>query len=211
MSRSSTIGEKTPLLASPASLTNTDGNDGLIPDGVLPPEVDAAVEQLAVEVEETGEQLGKRVHSWFQDWSEFLATTGVASFGVGVVLGGVYSGLLTSFIEDLVLPPFEVIWGKYLGDVYVILKPGRSGPPYDSLVDAKNDGAITENYGKFIHVFVNTLIITLVMAGLVGSIKLPNLYRMYSAYPPKGKAAIQPAAQNSTNEKVQSSQDEAKF
>ncbi|KXS17288.1 hypothetical protein M427DRAFT_133448 [Gonapodya prolifera JEL478] len=233
MSRS--YNETSPLLNPTARASETASRHSL--RGDIQEKIDEAkvvIEDVVEDLEEKGKQMGKRVNSWFRDWSEFLATTGVASFGVGVVLGGIYSGLLSSFIEDIVLPPFEVLWGNYLGEFYVVLKPGRNGPPYDSLAEAQKDGAITENWGKFIHVLVNTIIITLVLAGLVGffmrfqrafSVKQSNFQTCTECTRPipirakrcpfctsyvRGKKKMQPAEKNTANEKAQADQDEAK-
>ncbi|KXS17287.1 hypothetical protein M427DRAFT_153825 [Gonapodya prolifera JEL478] len=162
------LSQSTRSSGDPSTLTLRRNGKRSTSDGVIdtPQEY---IEEALDEMEENAEKAARTIHSWFEDWSEFLATTGVASFGIGVVLGGVYSGLMNSFINDILIPPLALLFGDSLNDFFIILMPGRNGPPYDSLADARADGAITENYGRFLFRLISAIIVTIVLAYIIGA------------------------------------------
>src|ERR1700682_3174391 len=84
----------------------------------------------------------------------------VLDLAVGVIIGAAFGKIISSFVEDVLMPPI----GKLLGpanfsDLYINL----SGETYKSLADAKDHGAGTINYGLFLNTVVNFVIVAFVV------------------------------------------------
>ncbi len=92
-------------------------------------------------------------------WKEFklfIDKGNVLELAVGVVIGTAFGKIVTSFVDDILMPPLGLIIGKVdFSELYINL----SGKEYESLAAAKEAGAATINYGAFINVIINFLII----------------------------------------------------
>jgi len=91
-----------------------------------------------------------------KDFKEFAMRGNVMDLAVGVIIGAAFGKIVSSFVEDVIMPPI----GKLLGhvnfsDLYINL----SGEAYKSLADAKAHSAATLNYGLFLNTVINFLIV----------------------------------------------------
>src|SRR5262245_29309141 len=85
--------------------------------------------------------------SMLQEFKAFLMRGNVLDLAVGLVIGAAFTAVVTSFVNDLLMPPIGRLLGRVsFTDLFVSLD-GRSFP---SLVAAKAAGAPTLNYGVFI-------------------------------------------------------------
>ena len=92
-----------------------------------------------------------------QEFKEFALKGNVVDMAVGVVIGLAFGKIVTSLVNDIIMPPI----GKMLGGVdFSNLFISLSGGEYESLAAAQEAGAATLNYG----VFVNTLLDFLIIA-----------------------------------------------
>ena len=103
-----------------------------------------------------------------KDFKEFAMRGNVMDMAVGVVIGAAFGAIVTSLVNDIIMPPI----GWLLGDtdfssMYVLLSEGTPASPYASLVDAQAAGAVTLNYGLFINSVVSFLIVAFVMFLLI--------------------------------------------
>lgn len=107
----------------------------------------------------------------WQEFKEFVAKGNVIDLAVGVVIGAAFGKIVTSFVEDIVMPPIGLLLGKVdFGNLFVNL----SSTSYASLAEAKAAGAATLNYGAFINTLINFLIVALAIFFVV---KAVNRYR----------------------------------
>ena len=95
-----------------------------------------------------------------KEFKEFAMRGNVLDLAVGVIIGAAFGKIVSSFVEDVLMPPI----GKLLGpvnfsDLYINL----SGETYKSLADAKAHGAATINYGLFLNTVVNFVIVAFVV------------------------------------------------
>ena len=91
-----------------------------------------------------------------QEFKKFLMRGSVVDLAIGIVIGAAFTAVVTSFVNDLLMPPI----GRLLGRTsFVDLFVSLDGRPYSSLAAAKAAGAPTLNYGAFITTIVNFLII----------------------------------------------------
>jgi len=91
-----------------------------------------------------------------QEFKKFLMRGSVIDLAVGIVIGAAFTVIVTSFVNDLLMPPIGLVLGRAnFVDLFVSLD-GRAFP---SLAAAKAAGAPTLNYGAFITAVINFLII----------------------------------------------------
>ncbi|HVS79930.1 MAG TPA: large conductance mechanosensitive channel protein MscL [Candidatus Paceibacterota bacterium] len=89
------------------------------------------------------------------EFKKFIARGSVVDLAVGIIIGGGFNTVVSSLVNDIVMPPIGHIVGKVdFKDLYVNL----SGTPYDSLTAAKAAGAATINYGNFLNNVISFLI-----------------------------------------------------
>ena len=55
-------------------------------------------------------------------------------------------------VNDLIMPPVGMLIGYVdFTNLFIVLKPGDPAPPYSTLADATNAGAVTLRYGQFVN------------------------------------------------------------
>lgn len=91
-----------------------------------------------------------------KEFKTFLMRGNVLDLAVGIVIGLAFTGVVTSFVNDILMPPI----GRLLGHVdFSNLFVNLSGQSYPSLAAAKAAGAATWNYGIFINTVINFVIV----------------------------------------------------
>ncbi len=91
-----------------------------------------------------------------KEFKEFALKGNVIDLAVAVVIGAAFAKIITSFVDNILMPPLGILIGKHdLSEYFVTLSPGH----YESLAQAKAAGAATLNYGLFINAIVYFLIV----------------------------------------------------
>ena len=99
-----------------------------------------------------------------KEFREFILRGNVLDLAVGVIIGAAFGGIVTSLVNDVVMPPIGIALGQVdFKDLYVLLKEGTTPGPYASVAAAKAAGAVTLNYGAFINTVINFLIVGFVI------------------------------------------------
>ena len=85
---------------------------------------------------------------------EFLLRGNVVDMAVGIVIGGAFGKIVTSFVNDILMPPISMLVGdNKISEMKFIFKEAvMSG---DEIITP----AITFNYGNFIQVVIDFLIV----------------------------------------------------
>ncbi|MGG5460189.1 large-conductance mechanosensitive channel protein MscL [Clostridium sp. B9] len=92
----------------------------------------------------------------WKDFKAFAMKGNVIDMAVGVVIGGAFGKIVTSLVNDIIMPLVGLLLGKIdFSNLYINL----SGKEYPSLQAAKAAGAATINYGLFLNNLINFLII----------------------------------------------------
>lgn len=92
----------------------------------------------------------------FKEFKEFAMRGNVLDMAVGIIIGAAFGKIITSFVEDILMPPLGLLIGKVdFSNLFVSL----TGQAFDSLAAAKAAGAATINYGMFINHIINFLIV----------------------------------------------------
>jgi len=101
----------------------------------------------------------------WQEFREFSIKGNVIDLTVGVIIGGAFTKIVNSIVEDLVMPPLGVILGRVdFTNLYILLpgqeaKIAKAPAPLNSLADYKAAGIATFNYGQFLSNVVQFVII----------------------------------------------------
>jgi large conductance mechanosensitive channel len=91
-----------------------------------------------------------------QEFKTFIAKGNAIDLAVGVVIGAAFGKIVSSLVDDLIMPPLGLIFGKVdFSQLYVSL----DGKSYETLAVAQAAGAPTWNYGNFITVLIQFVII----------------------------------------------------
>ena len=91
-----------------------------------------------------------------KEFKEFAMRGNVMDLAVGVIIGAAFGKIVSSLVEDVLMPPLGQLLGKVdFSGLYLSL----DGKSYDSLTAAKAAHAATLNYGVFLNTVVNFLIV----------------------------------------------------
>jgi len=94
------------------------------------------------------------------EFKEFIMRGNVVDMAIGIVIGVAFGNIVTSLVNDVIMPPIGLLLGKVsFQDLYINL----SGQSYTSLSAAKAAAAPTINYGIFLNTLLNFLIVALVI------------------------------------------------
>jgi large conductance mechanosensitive channel len=124
-------------------------------------------------------------------WNEFkkFAIQGNAlDLAVGVIIGAAFGKIVSSLVEDVIMPPLGLLIGKVdFSNLFLSL----TGQHYDSLPAAKAAGAPTINYGVFLNNVINFAIVAFAIFILVQQIN--RLRAAPQAAPEKPAAPAEPS------------------
>ncbi len=91
-----------------------------------------------------------------KEFKEFAMRGNVLDMAVGIIIGGAFGKIITSFVGDILMPPIGLLLGKVdFSNLFIDL----SGQPHPSLATAKAAGAATLNYGVFLNTVLDFLIV----------------------------------------------------
>ncbi|HTP88703.1 MAG TPA: large conductance mechanosensitive channel protein MscL [Bryobacteraceae bacterium] len=94
----------------------------------------------------------------FKEFKQFILRGNVVDLAVGVVIGAAFGAVVTSLVNDILMPPLGMLThGIDFSKLFVSL----SGVHYDTIADAKAHSAATLNYGLFINAAINFLLVAL--------------------------------------------------
>jgi large conductance mechanosensitive channel len=100
----------------------------------------------------------------FKEFRDFAARGNVIDLAVGVIIGAAFGKVVTSAVNDLIMPPIGMALGRVdFGNLFVALNGGT----YASLAEAKAAGAPTFNYGIFLNTCLEFLIVAFAVFLLV--------------------------------------------
>lgn len=96
-----------------------------------------------------------------KQFKEFALRGNVVDLAVGVIIGGAFGGVVTSVVNDVIMPPIGLLVGGVdFANLFVVLKEGAKQPgPYASVAAAKAAGAVTLNLGLFLNTVINFTIV----------------------------------------------------
>lgn len=113
-----------------------------------------------------------------QEFKTFAMKGNVADMAVGIIIGAAFGKIVSSLVNDIIMPPIgKLMGGVDFSNLFVNLGGGR----FDSLQAAQEAGAPTINYGVFLNTVIDFLIVAFAVFLLVKG--LNNMKRKEEAKP----------------------------
>lgn len=109
---------------------------------------------------------------FINDFKEFAMRGNVLDMAIGVIIGGAFGSIVSSFVNDIIMPLITLLIGAAdFKDLSIVLKQ-------PAIVDGVETGGIFLNYGSFIQQIIDFLIIAFVIFMMLRMInKLTALHK----------------------------------
>ena len=119
-----------------------------------------------------------------REFKEFAMRGNVVDMAIGIIIGGAFGKIVSSFVNDVLMPPIGLLLGGVdFSNLFVVLKEGvETAAPYATLADAQAAGAVTLNWGVFLNTLVNFVVIAFAIFLVVKAINTAK--RQEEAAPP---------------------------
>ncbi len=91
-----------------------------------------------------------------KEFKEFAMRGNVLDMAIGIIIGAAFGKIVTSFVNDVLMPPIGLLLGKIdFSNLFINL----SEKPYATLADAKAAGAAVIKYGVFLNTVLDFVIV----------------------------------------------------
>lgn len=104
-----------------------------------------------------------------QEFKEFALKGNVMDMAVGIIIGGAFGKIVSSLVNDIIMPPIGLITGSNFADAKAVLRPAELAADGSVVKEA-----IELNWGNFVQTTVDFIIIAL---SIFCIIKLMNSFR----------------------------------
>ena len=95
-----------------------------------------------------------------KEFKEFAMRGNVLDMAVGIIIGAAFGSIVTSLVNDLLMPPIGMLLGGVdFANLFFVLKDGATPGPYASVALAKAAGAVTLNIGLFLNAVISFLLV----------------------------------------------------
>jgi large conductance mechanosensitive channel len=103
----------------------------------------------------------------WKEFKEFAMRGNVMDMAVGIIIGAAFGKIITSFVNDVLMPPIGLLLGKVdFNNLFITL----SSQSFATLADAKKAGVVTINYGLFLNTVIDFLIVAFVIFMMIRQI-----------------------------------------
>ena len=102
-----------------------------------------------------------------EDFKKFAMRGNVMDMAVGVIIGGAFGKIVTSVVNDIVMPPVGMLLGNVdFSNLFISL----NGKEYATLDAAKKAGAPVLAYGSFLNTVIDFLILAFIIFMMIRQI-----------------------------------------
>jgi large conductance mechanosensitive channel len=115
----------------------------------------------------------------WKEFKEFAIKGNAVDLAVGVIIGAAFGSIITSLVKDIVMPPISLLTGGLdFSNKFIVLRAAKDGSvAFNTPADAVKAGAITWNYGNFITLMINFLIVAgavFLLVRMINRLKKPK-------------------------------------
>lgn len=115
---------------------------------------------MIVNTKRVKENFRRMASKIIKEFKEFAIKGNMVDLAIGVIIGGAFSKVVTSIVNDIVMPPIGLLLNRVnFSDLYISL----NGKSYENLAAAKADSAPILNVGVFINTMLDFLIVSFVI------------------------------------------------
>ncbi|MFZ4115761.1 MAG: large conductance mechanosensitive channel protein MscL [Chthoniobacterales bacterium] len=119
-----------------------------------------------------------------KEFQEFISRGNVMDLAIGVIIGAAFGKIVNSLVSDIIMPPIGLLLkGINFKNLFFPL----DGHHYETLEAAQKAGAATINYGNFITVSIEFLIVAFSIFAMVKAINILRKDSVTSFAPPLTK------------------------
>ncbi|WII72688.1 large conductance mechanosensitive channel protein MscL [Bdellovibrio sp. 22V] len=116
----------------------------------------------------------------WKEFKTFIMRGNVLDMAVGIIIGAAFGKIVSSFVADILTPVLSLALGKVdFSNLFVAL----NGETYATLDEAKKAGVATVNYGLFINMVLDFIIVAFAIFIIV---KMANKLKRAEEPPPPG-------------------------
>jgi large conductance mechanosensitive channel len=102
-----------------------------------------------------------------EEFKAFAMRGNVVDLAVGIIIGAAFGKIVSSFVNDILMPPIGLVLGRVdFSNLFLNL----SGQSHATLAEAKAAGAPTINYGVFLNSVIDFVIVAFAIFLLVRAI-----------------------------------------
>ena len=112
-----------------------------------------------------------------KEFRTFALKGNVVDLAVGIIIGAAFTGIVTSLVNDIIMPPIGVLMGGIDFSDYLLVLKGDAAPV--SLAAATEAGVPVLAYGKFVNTLINFMIVAWALFFVVR--QMNNLRRRFEA------------------------------
>jgi len=114
-----------------------------------------------------------------EEFKQFAMRGNVVDMAVGIIIGGAFGKIVSSFVNDVIMPPIGMLMGNVdFGSLFINL----SDTDYASLAAAEEAGAAVIRYGAFINTILDFVIIAFAIFMVIRAMN--NMKKAEEAAPP---------------------------
>jgi large conductance mechanosensitive channel len=108
----------------------------------------------------------------WKEFKEFAVKGSAVDLAVGVIIGAAFGSIVNSLVKDVIMPPISLLTGGLdFSSKFVVLRAAKDGSVmFNTPADAAKAGAITWNYGNFVTLLINFLIVAVAVFLLVRAV-----------------------------------------
>lgn len=127
--------------------------------------------------------------SMLEDFKAFALKGNVVDLAVAVIIGGAFSGIVKSLVDDVIMPVVGSLFGSLdFSDLYIALATIPAGTP-ENLDAVRKAGVPVLAYGSFISVSINFLILAFIIFMMVRQVtKLTQVFERKKQEVPEAPA-----------------------
>jgi len=120
-----------------------------------------------------------------KEFKEFAMKGNVVDMAVGIIIGAAFGKIVSSFVDDILMPPIGMLLGKVdFANLFINL----SDKPVASLAEAKQAGAPVIKYGLFINTVLDFVLVAIAVFLLVKQVNAMTRKEEAPPAPPSTKA-----------------------
>jgi large conductance mechanosensitive channel len=115
----------------------------------------------------------------WNEFKEFAVKGNAVDLAVGVIIGAAFGSIISSLVKDVIMPPISLLTGGLdFSNKFIVLRAAKDGSmAFNTPADAAKAGAITWNYGNFITLLINFLIVAaavFLLVRLINQLRKPG-------------------------------------